>query len=103
MDDGYILYPSLTVCKRNMYDKYPDYPLHFFDKKFMDTTMNVETLKAWIHQHVWNRSQVFNRLSHKTYQGLKGYPCNTESGPGIGKPCSFPFVFFRLLSQKEHG
>ena len=101
MDDGFIMFPSITVCKSDMYDKYPDFLINFFDKKVLHPTVNIGTLKSWIHRHVWNRSQVFRRLSHKTYQGYKGYDCNTESGPSIGKPCSFPFVY-PDCSVKKH-
>ena len=91
-DDGYILFPSITVCKDRMYTAYPDYLEPFFKENISDSSINFEDVQSWVLKHTWRRSKMFQILHHKT-SGLAHYPCDTISGDKIGKPCSFPFLF----------
>ena len=87
-DDGNILFPSMTVCKKRMYTKYPQILIDYFQPQHMDTMVNYDTVKSWVKEHTHNRSTLFKRLSHKTQGASNQYPCNTVSGDDIGKPCS---------------
>ena len=49
--------------------------------------------RKWFHNHTWNRSKVFNFLSHNTFTKPVQHPCNTVDGAKAGYPCTFPFYF----------
>ena len=93
LDEGSIIFPSITVCKNRMYSEYQHPLVSFFDQNNSRQHLKVEDVKAWVQQHTYNRSAVFNMLSHLTLKSQEQYPCNTVGGDRIGNPCSFPFSY----------
>ena len=91
-DDGFILFPSISFCKRRAFDQFPHMLVNFLDPSTR-TEENIDSVKQWCIEHIFNRSTVFNLVSHNTKGGPAPYPCTTTSGDNPGKPCSFPFVF----------
>jgi hypothetical protein len=84
VDDGSIQFPAITFCKKRMYDEYVTRVL-----EHLNDNQSEEEIKAVVDRYSWNRTKVFNLVSH----GNDGRPCMTNSGPVAGKPCVFPFVW----------
>ena len=78
-DDGMILFPSITVCK-----KYFHVPYGF--------VTNISNLINHLHDQTYKRNEVFYFVSHTNMFNLS-FPCNTmeDRGNQHGKPCSFPY------------
>ena len=87
IDDGSILFPSVTVCKKYWFGS---------DESDFKDYSNVSQLisKARIHRNTWNKSEMFYFVSHPKMFNIS-FPCTTMEGTGTtpGKPCSFPFTW----------
>ena len=79
-DDGVIHYPSVTFCKKSMYDEYPERIIKFLEENGSDQNISVDSLKSWVHEHTYNRTTTFKMFSHKTKGGPVQNVCNTEKG-----------------------
>ena len=92
VDDGVILFPSLSFCKKRTFDQFPTMLIDFLDLE-KASKINIDLVKSWTMNHIWNRSTVFKLMSHSTQGAPPPYSCTTISGEKPGKPCSFPFVY----------
>ena len=83
IDDGSILFPSITVCKK--------YLNGLSEKSIADTgTTNQEKIDL-VRNNLWNKTELFFFFSHNKMYNIT-FPCNTLDGATEqGKPCSFPF------------
>ena len=88
-DDGSILFPSITICKNEMYN--------IFDKglirKLETGELSVENAKPWLRNRTFSRQNLVRFLSIKTEEGSNKYPCNAVGGPRAGEPCTFPVMY----------
>ena len=86
-DSGRILFPSLTVCKNEMYNS----------SKGISSRLQsgAGPTRLWFGEKTFRRSQVVKFVSIKTEAGsdTNNYPCNTVRGPRVGERCSFPFRY----------
>ena len=91
-NDGSILFPSITVCKNEMYDD-----VKYFNggmlKRIQSGEVSSENAKSWFMNRTFSRDHLVKFLSIKTVEGSNQYPCNAASGPRDGEPCSFPFIY----------
>ena len=91
-DDGSILFPSVTICKDEMFDngKYANRGLL---SSLQTGEVSAENAKSWFRNLTFPRARLVKFLSIKTVEGsdYNNYPCNTVRGPRAGEPCSFPF------------
>ena len=85
VDDGKILFPSVTVCKK--------YFNGLEEEEIRNMSLSMEDKLARLHVQVWNRSEVFHFVSHPDMFNLS-FPrttlASTDTTPG--KPCTFPFI-----------
>ena len=88
IDEGTILFPSVTFCKKFMFDQPPGVLSLLGSGNF-----STRDAKEWFQNHTWSRSQLFNFFTHSTLNSSHHYPCNTIDGPKAGSPCSFPFLY----------
>jgi hypothetical protein len=80
-DDGFIHFPSMTVCKKSMYDQYPESVIQFLERNISSSTnIKVRDIKSWVYEHTYNRTATFKMFSHKTNGGPTQHVCNTEKG-----------------------
>ena len=84
-DSGSILFPSVTVCKDQMFTKYEDlFPT------LQSGSVAVEEAGLWFKERTLSRSRLVQALTIKTVEGSNTFPCTTVSGPRAGEACSFP-------------
>ena len=87
-DTGVILFPSLTFCKKYIFDQ---------NSGVLDQlragAVGAGQARAWLEQHTASRESVFRLLSHATLDTTNNFPCTTVEGPAAGSPCSFPYVY----------
>ena len=85
VDDGSILFPSVTVCKK--------YFNGLEEEEIRNMSLSMEDKLARLHGQVWNRSEVFHFVSHPDMFNLS-FPCTTLASTDTtpGKPCTFPFI-----------
>ena len=83
-DDGSILFPSVTICKRYWFGL----------GKSENKNVSALITKYRIHKNVWRKKELFYFVSHSNMFNLS-FPCNTMEGTGTtpGKPCSFPHTW----------
>ena len=91
-DDGSILFPSVTICKDEMFDNeiYSDSGLL---SRLQSGEVSAENARSWFLNRTFSRERLVKFLSVKTVEGSKDYPCNVVTGPRAGEPCSFPFFY----------
>ena len=84
-DDGSILFPSITVCKK--------YLIGPSAHQFRKTSMPIEDKINHLHRNTWRRNEVFYFFSHPKMFNLS-FPCTSVEGRGTtpGKPCIFPSI-----------
>ena len=91
-DAGSILFPSMTICKDEMFDN-----LKSLERGLLTEYEKVssEMAESWFRNRTFSRARLVKFLSIKTVEGSdnNNYPCNTVSGPRAGDPCSFPYLF----------
>ena len=85
VDEGSILFPSITVCKK--------YSNGLYKAEIENISVNIEDKLNTIHNRTWGRSEVFFFVSHENMFNVS-FPCTTIEGPDTdpGKPCSFPYL-----------
>ena len=87
-DTGVILFPSLTFCKKYIFDQ---------NSGVLDQlqagAVGAGEARAWVQQHTASRETMFRLLSHATLHTANTFPCTTIEGPAAGSPCSFPYVY----------
>ena len=87
-DTGVILFPSLTFCKKYIFDQ---------NSGVLDQlqagAVGAGEARAWVQQHTASRESMFRLLSHATLHTANTFPCTTIEGPAAGSPCSFPYVY----------
>ena len=76
-DTGTILYPSISICPRNIWDKYPG----LMEQIKADQNKSFDVLKEFALQHHWTRDKLFKFVSHDVKD--EPFPCNTlaKGGP----------------------
>ena len=81
-DAGSILFPSMTICKDEMFDsvKYSDRGLL---TRLQSGEVSVENARSWFLNRTFSRARLVKFLSVKTVEGSQNnnYPCNAASGP----------------------
>ena len=87
-DEGSILFPSITICKDEMYNVYGGI---FSRNKSQE--LSLEETKLLFKKRTLSQRQVVKFLSIRTLEGSNNYPCTAVSGPRAGEGCAFPFVF----------
>ena len=89
-NDGSILYPSVTVCKKFMNGIDED--------DFNNKSMVIEDQINKLSTNIWRKDEVFYFATHTNMFNLS-FPCTTVNGRGTtpGKPCSFPYVNYHGL------
>ena len=91
-DHGTILFPSVTVCKKYIFDVY---------QSGDGINMEGDLLMRYLHHHTWNRSNLFYFMTHAKMLE-KSFPCTTlEGGTDPGKPCSFPYIYYENMTSTE--
>ena len=83
VDDGTILFPSVTVCKK-----------YFFVPPIKNETNATDLMNA-LQDNTWKKRELFYFVSHANMFYLT-FPCNTMDGAGNqnGKPCTFPHRYY---------
>ena len=91
-DEGSILFPSVTICKDEMFDnlKYSNRGLL---PRLRSGEVSAGSARSWFRNRTFSRGRLVKFLSLKTVEGSNNYPCNTARGPRAGEPCAFPFFF----------
>ena len=91
-DDESILFPSVTICKDEMFDNeiYSDSGLL---SRLQSGEVSAENARSWFLNRTFSRERLVKFLSLKTVEGSNNYPCNTGSGPRAGEPCAFPYFY----------
>ena len=79
-DEGSILFPSITICKDQMYNKEEQGIM----SKLQSEDLSVEEARAWFEARTVSRSRLVKFLRVRTVEGSNDYPCNTVSGPRNG-------------------
>ena len=96
VDEGSILFPSITVCKK--------YFNGLSEKVIENVSIDIQDKISQIHSKMWNRTEVFHFFTHTNMFNLT-FPCTTMEGNDVapGKPCSFPFYDSYSESKIETG
>ena len=83
IDEGLILYPSITVCKNYLNGLSSD--------TVDNSSMTVKEKINILHQNYWSKEKLFYFFSHSKMFNIT-FPCNTLDTGAMeqGKPCSFP-------------
>ena len=91
-DEGSILFPSVTICKDEMFDnlKYSNRGLL---PRLRSGEVSAGSARSWFRNRTFSRGRLVKFLSLKTVEGSNNYPCNTGSGPRAGEPCAFPYFY----------
>ena len=91
-DDDSILFPSITICKDEMFDNsiYGDNGLL---QSLQSGEVSSENASSWFRNRTFSRGRLVKFLSIKTVEGSNNYPCNAVRGPRAGEPCAFPFFY----------
>ena len=91
-DSGRILFPSITICKNEMYNSSKGISSRL---QSGPGSGSAEAARLWFGEKTFRRSQVVKFLSIKTEAGsdINNYPCDTLRGPRVGDRCSFPFRY----------
>ena len=89
-DEGSILFPSITICKDEMYNNRLGGGLF---TRLNSGGLLVEDAGAWFRNRTVSRSELVKLLSISTVDPSNNYPCNTVSGKRGGEACSFPFIY----------
>ena len=76
-DEGSILFPSITICKDQMYNKEEEGLMN----KIKSEDLSLAEARAWFEARTFSRSELVKLLSARTVEGTNDYPCNTVSGP----------------------
>ena len=97
-DSGSILFPSITVCKDEMYDSRLEGGLF---TRLNSGALLIEDAAAWFKNRTVSRSELVKLLSIKTVDPTNNYPCNAVSGHREGETCSFPFLFPDCQQRKK--
>ena len=91
-DEGSLLFPSITVCKDEMF-KDAIYSDRGLLPRLQSGEVSTENASSWFRNRTFSRARLVKFLSIKTVEGSNKYPCNAVSGPREGEPCSFPFFY----------
>ena len=103
-DEGSILFPSITICKDEMFDN-----LKHTNRGLLPSLqsgeVSSENAKSWFRNRTFPRARLVKFLSIKTVEGShqNNYPCNAARGPRAGEPCSFPFLHPDCSLMKKSG
>ena len=89
-DPGTILFPSITVCRDEMFSSYRDGDLI---PRLQSGQMDVTEARAWFEAETFSRSRLVKFLSARTVEGTNSFPCNTVSGLRAGEACTFPVLY----------
>ena len=87
-DNGSVLFPSITICRDEMFSVYTD-----LIKSLQSGELEVGQARDWFESSTSSRSELVRMLSVRTVEASNDYPCNTVSGLRAGEPCSFPFKY----------
>ena len=79
-DEGSILFPSISICKDEMYDKEEEGIL----SRLESGGLSVEDARQLFEEKTFSRSRLVKDLRIKTVDGANNHPCNTISGPRKG-------------------
>ena len=85
-DEGSILFPSVTICKDDLYDRSGGIITDF-------KSSPVEEAGALFRVRTFSRARLVKFLGTNTVAGVNNYPCNTVGGPRAGEACSFPVMY----------
>ena len=87
-DNGTILFPSVTVCKR--------YVTGFYKNDVENVTLDIQQKINHFRKNIWRKNEVFYFFSHSNMFNLT-FPCTTKEsiGNAPGKACSFPSLDFK--------
>ena len=88
VDEGTLLYPSISFCTVNIWDTYPGVL-----QLIKNNETNFDILKTFAKTHYWDVRKMFLFVSHSNIVNAESYPCNTVGGPGFGRPCKFPCIY----------
>ena len=91
-DEGSILFPSVTICKDEMFDN-DVYIESGLVSRLQSGEVSAENARSWFMNRTLSRVRLVKFLSLKTVEGSNNYPCNTVSGPRAGEPCAFPYFY----------
>ena len=82
-DEGAILFPSITVCKKYLHG---NTDIHNSSKSVSDKI-------TMLQKNLWNKNETFFFFNHHNMFNLS-FPCTTKGDIGTdpGKPCSFPYI-----------
>ena len=89
-DEGSILFPSITVCKDEMYTRWDGEGLFTY---LHSGEVSVEEAGGWFKNNTLSRTDLIKFVSVNTVEASNNYPCNAVSGIREGEACSFPFLF----------
>ena len=85
-DEGSILFPSITVCKKYSFNTYSSMSIR-------NTSMSLSEKITLLQKSLWTRNETFYFANHPGMFNAS-FPCTTQDGTGTdaGKPCSFPYI-----------
>ena len=88
-DEGSILFPSITICKDEMFTSSPGGLFSHLHSR----ELPVQEAADWFRNNTLSRTELIKFVSVNTVEASNNYPCNAVSGSREGEPCSFPFLF----------
>ena len=82
-DEGAILFPSITVCKKYLHG---NTDIHNSSKSVSDKI-------TMLQRNLWTKNETFFFFTHHNMFNMS-FPCTTKGDIGTdpGKPCSFPYI-----------
>ena len=95
IDNGTILFPSVTVCKR--------YVTGFYENDVdKNVTLDIQQKINHFRKNIWRKKEVFYFFSHSNMFNLT-FPCTTKEsiGNAPGKPCSFPSLDYKNKNMES--
>ena len=85
-DEGSILFPSISVCKKYSFNTYAA-------QSIRNTSMSFSEKINLLKEKLWTRNETFYFANHPGMFNVS-FPCTTQDDTGTdpGKPCSFPYI-----------
>ena len=94
-DEGSILFPSISVCKKYSFNTYAALSIK-------NTSMSLSEKIILLQKYLWTRNETFYFANHPGMFNAS-FPCTTQDDIGTdpGKPCSFPYIETSLTTEAQ--
>ena len=78
-DTGTLLYPSITICPKYIWENFPGVLEILNNNKSLD----FNDIKKFALDNYWSKKRLFNFVSHNNVLMNHSFPCNTISGSQV--------------------